>query len=237
MKLRNEWFNRSIIAILLYFILLFSLSKCAPYRKPVYSSEPSIPLFPIPAPKPSAFYQLPTTRFDNLATLGDVDKLLSKAFNKCGYVQRSYFSVPKGFAVVTQLEKITSDGSPDINNRWVSGGSAIKGDFDLSIFIKRLFRAEIGYYRCIVFIVTPINYQINNDPPSESEAKGWLFNGALSLPESIKKIKLNDQYNYDALIYEFEKSQNADEATFINPSSKTGLVHLERAKLLEKIKL
>jgi hypothetical protein len=205
---------------------------------PVYEPrKTSIPLFPIPAPKPSAFYQLPATRFANLATLGDVDKLLSKAFNKCGYVQRSYFSVPKGFAVVTQLEKIMTDGSPDINNRWVTDGFASDSDFDLSIFIKRLFVAEIGYYRCIVFIVTPINYQINNNPPSKSEAQGWLFNGALSLPESIKKINLNDQYNYNALIYEFEKSQNANEATFINSSSNTVLVHLQKARILENIGL
>lgn len=48
---------------------------------------------------------MPESTFSGCKTLGEVECKLRTALDAKGYAQRSYFSAPNGFALVTQLEQ------------------------------------------------------------------------------------------------------------------------------------
>ena len=90
----------------------------------------------------------------SLAVLGDVDKAISGALEENGYIEKSYFGVPDGFAMVTRLEKMLPDGrSATIPSRWSVDTSAFarSASANTCALCSRRTRA----YRVIVFIVTP----------------------------------------------------------------------------------
>lgn len=113
-----------------------------------------IPSFPWPPPAASADEVIPRATLEQGAipkSLGDVEARLASALRANGYVERSYYAVPDGFALVTRLEQIGSDGtSKPPPGRW-SLSSRSASDFTLSDYVRALFTADPGYYRVIVF--------------------------------------------------------------------------------------
>ena len=97
--------------------------------------------------------------------LADVANELERAFNSAGYVERSYYAVPQGFAIAARLEMINPDGSPVAEaNRW-SASIAPPKVFSLSSYLQALLGATPGEYRVVVFIVTavPVTESADND--------------------------------------------------------------------------
>lgn len=202
------------------------------------SAPPSIPKnyprFPLPPPKASTTDNIPSSFFQNCLTIGDVDKKLSQALDKCGYLRKSYFYVPNGFALVTQFEAINKDGSPKQGTeRWVASG-AFKNNFSISEYFKRLLYAKKGYYRTIVFIFSEDYITQSSKEATSSEAKNWLETGANKLPKALVKMPFNQDYTLDALIYEFKKSENDSSAVLVTPSEISGRTHLIKTKIIQK---
>ncbi len=198
-------------------------------------NPPPYPEFPWPPPQASAFVDI-TNKFAGLcqnesAILGDLDSTLCAALGQCEYVEKSYFAVPGGFALVTRLEQINPDGSPkDLPDRWSIQPPTLRV-FSLSEYLKALFTANSGYYRIIVFIVTPHAFSQSDQQVSSDEAEDWLVAGLNKLPEPIANLPLTEQYSTTALIYEF-KSLASQEATINLQSRLTGRIHLQKSGIL-----
>ncbi len=83
-----------------------------------------MPEFPWQPLRASAIMTIPSKFFkkDNEPfLLDDIKKVISDALDSCGYVEKSYYSVPEGFAIVTRLEHINENGSPkNISERWIA---------------------------------------------------------------------------------------------------------------------
>jgi hypothetical protein len=193
----------------------------------------TIPQFPWPPPLASATGVIPRSLLpspqDKL--LMDVDRRLVSALDACGYVGKSYYAVPDGFALVTQIEQINSNGSskkpPD---RWSAELGSVSS-FSLSSYLEALFTANPGRYRVIVFVVTSHPFSQSDVRVSKEEAFHWLATGLNQLPPAIGAIKVTDSYSATALIYEFEEPRTGEQAKFVEPSALTYEDHLKKSNL------
>lgn len=201
----------------------------------------TLPEFPWPPPKASAFTVIPSEFFKkplaNIVYLSDLDRKLSTTLDSAGYFEKSYYYVPDGFAIVTLLEQISPDGtSKGIPDRWAAHIKPLN-KFSFAPYLKALFTANPGYYRIIVFIITPIPFSQKEAMVRSDEARGWLSSGLNKLPNSIGKQKYSEDYTCTALIYEFEQSGSGKEAALDVPThlGLSGRDHLIKARLWSEL--
>ena len=193
------------------------------------------PEFLWPPPVSSASNEIPiefiTKPVKETFCLHDVDQKILNALNSAGYFEKSYYSVPDGFAIVTRLEQINYDGtSKEGQDRWLANIVPLN-KFDLKQYIKALFTTNKGLFRIIVFIVTPHPFSQTGLKVSQREAVQWLSTGLNVLPSSIGNIECSKNYNVHALIYEFEKPSPEKSTILVVPGYVEGKTHLEKAKL------
>jgi hypothetical protein len=192
-------------------------------------APPSIPQFDWPPPKASAQQAIPDKwlRTGPAPTLASVADKFEKSLKLAGYAQRSYYSVPRGFALATQFEQIRADGTPlPGDDRWKVGPPRV-GNLSLLAFIQALAHAPAGFYRAIVFVVTDAPWVQSTTAPSEAQIMAWAGSGAAALPASIGNLPYGEGYRAHALIYEFRKGASGP-AESVLPSAVSGEMHLER---------
>ncbi len=192
-------------------------------------APPSIPQFDWPPPKASAQQAIPDKwlRTGPAPTLASVADKFEKSLKLAGYAQRSYYSVPRGFALATQFEQIRADGTPlPGDDRWKVGPPRV-GNLSLLAFIQALAHAPAGTYRAIVFVVTDAPWVQSTTAPSDAQIMAWAASGAAALPASIGNLPYGEGYRAHALIYEFRKGPSGP-AESVLPSAVSGETHLER---------
>jgi hypothetical protein len=207
-------------------------------REPIEHGEEhqeAMPEFPWPPPKASASDTISRqlllgSREHSL--LGDAAAALDLAFRKAGYGERSYYSVPGGFAMASRIEQMNRDGTSvkDPANRWSLEVPRMR-KFSFSAYMTELFRARPGYYRVIVFVVTFHPFSQSGAEITSDDAKRWLSTGLDALPENIASRDYTSAHKCTALIYEFKRT-GTQHAEFVDPSEVTGQIHLEKAGLL-----
>lgn len=203
-------------------------------------SAASVPEFPWPPPPPSAQRVIPAEvlleRMREAAgqegqapnktfTLRDLDGVLSSALTSAGY-ERSYFGAPDGgFALVTRMERTTASGAPDPQQRFDPGFRPLPA-FSLDGYLRALFTAPPGYYRIVVFVVSPRPFATTGAPVSADEATAWLEKGLNVLPPVIGRRPYSSAYATTALIYEFEKRDAQSNPTERHPGRLSADAHL-----------
>ncbi len=201
--------------------------------------EQFIPAFPWPPALASASTKIPSAFLvneDATATLAQVAGTLENALDNAGYIERSYYAVPKGFALVTRLEQVNPDGTPKpIPDRWAVQMTSPKV-FSLASYLQALFTAQEGHFRIIALIVTSAPFAQNPNVIVEREdAMEWLSTGAQTLPASIGSLPYGERHHCVALIYEFEQPTRNHEASFKMLSALSGIEHLRKAQLWEML--
>ena len=193
--------------------------------------------FPWPPPRASAteiiHRELLEAKWEP-TLLRDVDSKITQALKQTGYYESSYYAVPKGFAIATRIEQIEEDGSPKKEpQRWSLESQPTS--FTLAAYLKALFFSTPGYYRVIVFVVTP--YPLTQSPAETTpeEAKKWLSGGHNRLPESIGNMEFLQTYACTALIYEFERETESEEPRFRQPGRILGHTHLVKAGIWQSL--
>ena len=196
-----------------------------------------IPPFPLPYPKPSTTHLFPKKVFEGCESVSQIIGKLIVALSKSGYGTYSYYYIPNGIAIVTQLEHINKDGSSKRDSeRWITGDYR-RSIFSLSDYIKALFFAAPGYYRSIIFVVSDEILRPGTDPPTRESMNKLLSEGALKIPKEILEKKINDEYDLIALIYEFKKLENSSEADIVIPSLNQGKTHMVKANIWKNLNL
>lgn len=161
---------------------------------------------------------------------------LSTALDGAGYSEKSYYSVPEGFAIVSRLEQIEADGtSKPLPSRWAVDVGPLQ-NFSLSSYLQALFTANPGFFRVIVFVVTPHPFSQKKVKVKRDEAMEWLAEGLNQLPSEIGDVELSNKYACAALIYEFEQPRSHKSTILKQPSHLTGLLHLQKARLWSAIR-
>ncbi len=156
------------------------------------------PEFPWPPPQASATViitkELLSTPIRQVVYLGDIDMIMRTALEASGYIEKSYFAVPDGFALVTRLEQINSDGSPkELPDRWSTEVRAMR-QFTLKEYLRALFTANPGHYRIIVLIVTSYPFSQSDKIVDQKGAVDWLRRGLNKLPPLIASKLYTNQY-------------------------------------------
>jgi len=91
------------------------------FLEPDSATELAVPSFPWPPPKYSTDTELPRSLFshgDRPMTLREVSELLTAALDGADYPRYSFYTVPGGFALAAQLERINDDASIFVGGRF-----------------------------------------------------------------------------------------------------------------------
>ncbi len=168
------------------------------------STNVSISMPQFPWPPPQCFIR--KTLVNNLSTQNttfkQVDTRIQQSLDAKEYLQRSYFKIPGGFAIVTQLEQFDEGGYVKERCRWVDYPvQDFEGVWD---YLTALVMPNPGHFRIFVFVVTNQPYTQNKRTVSKEEATDWLFQGLNRLPTEVSKLEITPEHYLDALIYEFE---------------------------------
>jgi hypothetical protein len=193
---------------------------------------PAMPEFPWPPPGASAWVVIPdeliARRAQPRPSFGVVSDRLARALDAAGYSQRSFLSVPNGFAVVTQLERIGNDGTPTSARRWFTAGSV--EIFSLEEYLRRLLFAEVGRYRLVVLVITDVSISASGPFITAGQAAEMADKGFMDLPPTVAQMEYSANHRSTALIYEFRKRRTGD-PEFVKPSPLPGRDHLVKARI------
>jgi len=200
------------------------------------TAAPALPAFPWPPPRYSAFATIVREWVAGgpQPTLGSAAQRLEAAFDTAGYGERSYYSIPGGFALVSRIEQIRPDASSvDAPARWAVEAATVRAGF--IDHIRALFNAPPGFYRVIVFAVTDQDFAAAGRAPTSAEARAWITSGSLRLPPDVGSRPYSAQHYTSALIYEFERRADRSEAEVRTPSNSPGRVHLEKTGIWQAL--
>ena len=196
--------------------------------------QEEVPEFPWPPPKASASDTIPRELLVGNAAhplLGTAARAIESAFQQAGYGEKSYYSVPGGFAMASRMEQMNQDGSSKGSaDRW-SLEVPRMSTFSLSLYLTALFRGRPGYYRVIVFVVTSQPFSQSSAKITSEEAGVWISSGLNKLPEKMANQEYSPAHTCTALIYEFKRPEG-QRAKFVDPSEVTGPIHLEKSGLM-----
>lgn len=189
------------------------------------------PEFPWPPPDYTVATVLNNYYFRNARTLSDADSIIATVLDRCGYDDRSYFSIPNGFAIVTRIEQIQENGMALKDSlRW---STEVKSyvNFTWEAYFKALIFPAKGYFRIIVFAVTDQSFSSSGKQISKKNAEKWLRTGVAEMPSFLANSKYTAGYRCNAIIYEFKKEE-AKEPVLLQPGILTCREHLSSAKIL-----
>jgi hypothetical protein len=210
------------------------IKESLPYAEDNKTYNLTLPTFPWPPPQCNSQFELPIESFAGAATLRDIDKNIRRVLDNKGYTQRAYFSVPNGFAIVTQLEQYNGvDGTCRYDKtRWFDYPSREKFDGMMS-YIKSFFFPNKGYFRLFAFIATNQPFNSTGKRVTKEEATAWLNLGFNKLPNDIANMPVTEGYNVTCLIYEFEVPESNRRPNQVCPSPRfNAQTHLVRAGIL-----
>jgi len=179
------------------------------------------PAFPFPPPKASTFEAIPKNLLINSnqkVSLGFVisNKLLPALAN-AGYEYSFYCVKDSGISIVTRLEKINPDGTSKGNGeRYLTETQS--GHFGIFDYLKSLLIAKPGYYRVIVFIISPYVIVQSNNQITKAQADSFFTAGADRPLARLLSYQFSDKYACTALIYQFVKPNEEDPAKELQPS-------------------
>ncbi|MEO8409599.1 MAG: hypothetical protein ABI478_03445 [Propionivibrio sp.] len=198
-----------------------------------------LPEFPFPPPDSSARLLIPNALLtgDNPApTFGSVATRMQGALVGNGYATLSYFAVPGGFALVTQLERINADATPAAEQRWnVAVAPVSLKSFSLEAYLRALLQKDAGYFRVIAFVFTDEPFSSSGQQVPVDEAMQWIDSGANTLPHEVATRPYAAAMVCTALVYEFEIHTHGASAELRKPSPHDGADHLRASGILTSL--
>ncbi len=205
------------------------------YEKNINDVIRNFPRFELPPPQWSADADL-DNYFNKCHTLYDAERIIRTAMDATGYYSRKYFRVEDGFAMVTRLEQFNPDGScKNETDRWKTKPISNES-FSILDYFYSLFVPQPGYFRVIVFVITPKTIDGGTSKTvTRDEAQGWLQEGRNRLPEAIgNQVFTPGKTAVTALIYEFIAKESDIKLSFRKVSDIEGMTHLRMSGLLNK---
>jgi hypothetical protein len=204
----------------------------------VFQFDPEVwlpTLLPWPPPIPSSHLVLDRRLLDHgaqlLHTFGDIETELHNSLSRAGYSGESFWGVPNGFAIVTPLEQTDADGRPLSGPaRWASRIAEMK-QFSLAEYIRALFTAPPGYFRVLVFVVSPDAFAPAGSRELLETLQRWSSEGRYSLPDSVRSIPLSNAHRITVLVYEFFKLHDTDQPATAVPGRLKAPDHLRATQL------
>lgn len=196
-----------------------------------------LPEFPWPPPPYSTRLKLDRALLvadQPTPTNGSVAQRMEQALAANGYTQISYYAVPEGFAMVTQIERIEPDAASAAVQRWSTQIDPVSLiPFNLDAYLKALLGKNGDTFRVIVFVFTPTPFTTSGQPIPPGEAMAWVEKGATALPAALAAKPYSVDTVCTALVYEFRISSLG--ASLQRPGEFDGARHLRAAGILDAL--
>lgn len=183
-------------------------------NKDVLVSLP-LPEFKLPAADCAIIKELAPAYRTRPRNLGEVNNFLCEALQKKGYDQRSYYYLPDGFALVTQLEQCNQNGIPLPGaDRWKDYAvpEKITGTWE---YLKSLVLPQTSRFRLFVFVV--YDKALTSAPDRKltdtKQAEAWLAQGGSSLPPDMEKWPLKPAHKVTMFVYELTQNSSTRNVT------------------------
>ncbi|WP_310446916.1 hypothetical protein [Thiobacillus sp.] len=221
------------------------MSKPAPGAMPAPAPAPRetatmsfsfrLPEFPWPPPPFSTRLKLDRGLLvagQTTPTNGSVAARMELALAANGYTQLSYYAVPDGFAIVTQIERIAPDAAPAAEQRWSTEVPPVI-PFNLDAYIKALLGKNGDSFRVIAFAFTPTPFTTSGKAATPGEAMAWVEKGATALPAALAAQAYGKDTVCTALVYEFRISSLGAAAK--RPGAFSAKQHLRAAGILKAL--
>lgn len=165
---------------------------------------------------------------------GSVAARMEQALVANGYTQVSYYAVPNGFAMVTQIERIDPHAASAAEQRWSTQIDPVSLiPFDLGAYLRALLGKNGDSFRVIVFSFTPTPFTTSGEPIPPAEAMAWVEKGATALPAALAAKPYGSATLCTALVYEFRISSLG--TALQRPSEFDGAQHLRAAGILDAL--
>ncbi len=187
-------------------------------------STSAVPINSFPFPPIVGYTQFPI-KFDLLKhpkKLSQTADILEHALHANGYDELSYFNIERGFALLTRIEMINSDGTSIYNSERFSINE--KASMDL----KDMISPRAGVFRLFGFIVTDVSFQ-----PQLGETDFKKLNALTRLGYNVlpNDGPTNDNYTCTVVVYEFA-ADKPNVPLKLRDARLNAKVHLEKSKIL-----
>jgi hypothetical protein len=194
-----------------------------------------LPEFPWPPPPFSTRLKLDRALLvagQSAPTNGSVAARMEQVLAANGYTPLSYYAVPDGFAIVTQIERIDARAAPAAEQRWSTQVPPVI-PFNLEAYIRALLGKDGDSFRVIAFVFTPTPFTTSGRPVAPGEAMAWVEKGATALPAALAAQPYGNDTVCTALVYEFRFSSLG--ASTKRPGVFSGEQHLRAAGILKAL--
>jgi hypothetical protein len=208
-------------------------------RRPASAAASSfrLPEFPWPPPPYSTRLKIARDLLvlgQPMPSNGSVARRMEHALAANGYTLVSYYAVPEGFAMVTQVERIDPDAASAAEQRWSTEIDPVSLiPFNLNAYLNALLGKNGDSFRVIVFTFTPTPFTTRDKLVSPEAAMAWVDKGATALPAALADKAYGSDVACTALVYEFRISSLG--ASLQNPSAFDGRRHLRAAGILDAL--
>lgn len=168
--------------------------------------------------------------------LRQINDMLSSSLQNAGYYDIGYYAIPDGFALVTRVEQIDSDGIPkDLPTRWSKEWNVFDS-VTFNEFLESIFFSNPGYFRAFVFLVFSNSESLEflqSKNFDMTQAYEWIIGGNRNLPSEIGKLKFEKDGRCIVLVYSFKQKEPEKPATQIIPSNLPVTEHLLRSNIIK----
>lgn len=160
------------------------------------------PFFPNPPPAPTISDEV-SSNFTIDGNLKIIDVQIRTFLISKGYDRLHYFSFNDGFAVITNIERFSSDGLSANQSRWVTDRKTTAKSF--FSYISSLLTGEKGRFRLFVFFVSSIEPRPENYLASKKDVERWNLTGDRQLSKNTGSFIVSRKDTKVWLfVYEFE---------------------------------
>lgn len=163
------------------------------------------PFLPWPPRMPTQYEDV-SINFDVQGTLGTIVNQIRAKISTRGYDNLRYFSVPGGFAVATDVERVGRHGAIAAADRWTNGKRGGLGSlFD---YWRRLLAGEDDRFRVFVMIVTDADLQNDPNVANAEDLRGWKARGRPALSRERAAALALPGTRVWLYVYEFDASKS-----------------------------
>ena len=163
------------------------------------------PFLPWPPRTPSSFEEV-TGTFKTDVPLGNIAQQIRWRITPRGYDSVQYFSVPGGFAMTTDLERVGRGREVKPADRWTRG--KLGGYGSMFDYWKRLLAGEDDRFRVFVFIITDDDIPAGQGQATQADLESWKATGRPALSRNRADAKALAGTRIWLYTYEFNASRS-----------------------------
>lgn len=180
-----------------------------------YPTALDAPFLPWPVRMPSTYEDV-TREFVPTGTLGSIASQIANRIAPKGFDTLHYFSVPGGFAIATELERVGRNRPVPEEDRWTRGKRG--GAMSLFDYWRSLLEGENDRFRVYVYFVTDADIQHGEQNADESDVAYWKTKGRPALSRERSAAKALPGTRIWLYTYEFTASKSKGAALVANTS-------------------